>query len=348
MDFTGEGAILLTNDGEVAQKLQKSNEIIRKYHVKVDRQPTQEELSRLARGGRIEGRSMHPYHVRVAENYTRNALIEISFEGMGSLDIRQFFENKGFYPEKIARVGIGHLSAERMQPGAIKKLNPSSVAALFTQPELTKRIIDRSLETKGVKRHVSEEIKKPADLEDGELASFATGKARAPVGRGVLGAGAPAPKKAGAARPPMAKVGLASRSPRGETRSPLKEDKRADRKDWSDRKPSRSARPARVKDRPAPRPAAPARGVSSAAAGFPSETRGTRSEGRAGFHENRRSEGFSPRSEGSPAPRPGARTARSERGRPPFAKSAAGARRDDSQRPSFDRATKTSGARFKR
>ena len=197
MDFTGEGAILLTNDGEMAQKLQKSTDIIRKYHVKVDRQPTQDELARLARGGRIEGRSMHPYHVRVVENYTRNALIEISFEGMGSIDIRQYFENKGFFPEKIARVGIGHISAERMQPGGIKKLNPSSVAALFTQPELTKKIIDRSIESKGVKRHVLQDDRSEKRiLASGEepAPAFASGKARAPVGRGLSGAGAPLPK----------------------------------------------------------------------------------------------------------------------------------------------------------
>ena len=199
MDFTGEGAILLTNDGEMAQKLQKSTDIIRKYHVKVDRQPTQDELARLARGGRIEGRSMHPYHVRVVENYTRNALIEISFEGMGSIDIRLYFENKGFFPEKIARVGIGHISAERMQPGAIKKLNPSSVAALFTQPELTKKIIDRSIESKGVKRHVLEDDRSAKLIKAGDdeaTPRFETGKARAPVGRGLSGAGAPLPKSA--------------------------------------------------------------------------------------------------------------------------------------------------------
>jgi 23S rRNA pseudouridine2605 synthase len=146
MDYQGEGAILLTNDGELAQQILKSNQIIRRYHVKVDRLPTNEDLARLARGGRIENRSMTPTHVRVAKAYARNALVEISFEGMGSLDVRSYFENKGFFPERVARVGIGHLKAESLLPGTFKRLEKSSVEALLTQPELAQRQIQESVE----------------------------------------------------------------------------------------------------------------------------------------------------------------------------------------------------------
>jgi 23S rRNA pseudouridine2605 synthase len=143
MDFTGEGAILLTNDGEIAQKMQKANDIIRRYHVKVDRHPTPLDIEKLSRGGRMDGKSMNPYHVRLATAYNRNALIEISFEGMSSIDIRKFFENKGFYPERIAVVGIGHINAEKMTPGTLKRLEGSSVEALFSQPELAKKQIEK-------------------------------------------------------------------------------------------------------------------------------------------------------------------------------------------------------------
>jgi 23S rRNA pseudouridine2605 synthase len=148
MDFTGEGAILLTNDGDITQKILKSNEIIRRYHVKVGRQPSTEDLARLARGGRIEDRSMQPYHVRLVQNYAKNALIEISFEGMGSTEVKKYLENKGFIAEKIARVGIGHLSVEKMAPGTFKRIEASSVQALLTQPELAKRQIAALTESK--------------------------------------------------------------------------------------------------------------------------------------------------------------------------------------------------------
>ncbi|MBS1958299.1 MAG: rRNA pseudouridine synthase [Bdellovibrionales bacterium] len=162
MDYQGEGAILLTNDGDLTQKILKSDHIIRRYHIKVDRIPSNDELQRLGRGGRIEGRSMTPSHVRVVKAYARNALIEISFEGMGTIDVRKFFENKGFFPEKVARVGIGHIKADDMAPGTFRKLEKSSVEALLSQPELAKRIIGKALEgeARRMKAIEEEQVKK--------------------------------------------------------------------------------------------------------------------------------------------------------------------------------------------
>ncbi|MBU6154661.1 MAG: hypothetical protein KGP28_10200 [Bdellovibrionales bacterium] len=166
MDYNGEGAILLTNDGDLTQKILKSTEIIRRYHVKVHRVPTPEEMVRLARGGRMENRSMVPYHVRIVDTYAKNALIEISFQGMGALDVKKYFENKGFIPEKVARVAIGHISAEKLPPGGIKKLEASSVEALLTQPDLAKKKISNLVGSKGTEvRLLSEaELEKDADL----------------------------------------------------------------------------------------------------------------------------------------------------------------------------------------
>jgi len=165
MDFTGEGAILLTNDGELTQKILKSNEIIRRYHVKVHRVPSPEEMVRLARGGRMENRSMVPYHIRIVDTYAKNALIEISFEGMGAIDVKKYFENKGFIPEKVARVAIGHISAERLSPGQVKKFEASSVEALLTQPDLAKKKIANLVGSKGATAKVITEEQLERDAE---------------------------------------------------------------------------------------------------------------------------------------------------------------------------------------
>ncbi len=161
MDFSGEGAILLTNDGEMAQKLTKSNDLIRRYHVKVDRHPTQDDLDRLGRGGRIEKVSMNPHHIRVVQEYAKNALIEISFQGSGVTEIRKYFENKGFFPEKVIRVGIGHLKADKMKPGEVKKVDATSIQALLIQPELTTKLIENIVKTKTKRNEHAEERSTP-------------------------------------------------------------------------------------------------------------------------------------------------------------------------------------------
>ena len=227
MDFTGEGAILLTNDGELTQKILKSEHIVRRYHVKVDRHPSQEDMARIARGGRIEGRSMQPFHVRVAEHYARNALIEISFEGMGTIDIRKYFENKGFFPERVARVGIGHLSVEKMTPGAFKRVDASSIQALLKQPELAKKQIDKLVHsrTKNYKIPTEDEMARGMDGKRRGRPLKDTDQIEAPKfsrgGRPVVRAGTTAPFAT-----ENSEFDLGSRP---STRMPVRDSARADR-----------------------------------------------------------------------------------------------------------------------
>jgi 23S rRNA pseudouridine2605 synthase len=233
MDFTGEGAILLTNDGEIAQKMQKANDIIRRYHVKVDRHPTPTDIEKLARGGRMDGKSMHPYHVRLATAYNRNALIEISFEGMSAIDIRKYFENKGFFPERIAVVGIGHINAEKMTPGTLKRIEGSSVEALFSQPELAKKQIEKLVAKKAHVKTVHEEDSETSETTDSTLERSPKrfgGETRAPRGD----------------RKPSRAAGGFGRSTRPDSRAPRGAGRDAS---FGDRAPRANAfgdRPARV------------------------------------------------------------------------------------------------------
>jgi 23S rRNA pseudouridine2605 synthase len=264
MDFTGEGAILLTNDGDLSQEILKSNDIIRRYQVKVDRHPTSEDLARLARGGRIEGRSMMPYHVRLADAYTRNSLIEISFEGMGALDVRKYFENKGFFPEKVARMAIGHISAEGLKPGHLKRLESSSVEALLIQPELTKKIIDKLVESKKNKTYIVENADaadeapraraKAADSDSEESEAAPRPSFDRPARGGSRGSMSDRPARGGRSsfgdRAPRGdRPSFGDRAPRGDRPSFGDRAPRGDRPSFGDRAP-RGDRPS-FGDRPA-------------------------------------------------------------------------------------------------
>jgi 23S rRNA pseudouridine2605 synthase len=337
MDFTSEGAILLTNDGEVAQKMQKANDIIRRYHVKVDRHPTPSDIEKLARGGRMDGKSIHPFHVRLATAYNRNALIEISFEGMSALDIRKFFENKGFFPERIACVGIGHINAEKIVPGTIKKIEASSVEALFTQPELAKTQIEKLMEKKTRFNTTQDE-----DGDKKEAAEIViTGRVRKEGGErpakrfGGAGRGTPRDGFAGTRAPrgatssdsrPARSEGFAprgegrfargdSRGPRGDARSPRITPVGGESSGFAPRGEGRSFAP-RGEGRPArsegfaPRGDKPARSYAPRGEGFAArDSRGPRSDSRAPRAEGR---SFAPRGGDSRAPRAGGYAPRGE------------------------------------
>lgn len=136
LDFMSEGAVLMTNDGDFAEKLQKSDQVLRIYHVKVKGSPDEEMLERLKHGLKKGRNKIVPHQIRVKERYEQKSLIEISFVGSMSADLKTFFEERGFLVERIVRDSIGHLSIEGLKPGEYKLLKASQAKSLLIQPEL--------------------------------------------------------------------------------------------------------------------------------------------------------------------------------------------------------------------
>ena len=146
LDFNSEGLLLLTNDGALAEKIQKNENLLRVYSVKVKGFLTEEMLDRLKHGAKIGGefkkRFVKPHTVRMVQELTSKAVVEISILGGSAFDIKGFFEAKGFLVEKITRTAIGHLSLQEMPPGKFRYLTASQVNALLDQPELGHRRLE--------------------------------------------------------------------------------------------------------------------------------------------------------------------------------------------------------------
>ena len=136
LDFNSEGLLLLTNDGKIAEEIQKRDDIPRVYHVKVRGHVTADMLARLERGMRIEGKKIKPHSVRLAEELNSKSKIEIVFIGSGAVDIKSYFEMKGFLTERMTRTAIGQITLRSIQAGHYRLLQKSQIEALLEQPEL--------------------------------------------------------------------------------------------------------------------------------------------------------------------------------------------------------------------
>ena len=156
LDYLSEGLILLTNDGDFAEKIQRRDDIPRVYHVKVKGHPNEEMLERLRRGARFGNRLVQPQSVRLSDEYSNKARIEIVIVGSGAVDLKAFVESRGFLVEKITRSAIGHITIKGLVPGALRVLEKSQVEALLNQPELGTRMIERD-QTKRARFHATSE-----------------------------------------------------------------------------------------------------------------------------------------------------------------------------------------------
>ena len=120
LDWDSEGMILLTNDGEFAQKVNHpSMELLKTYLVKVNGHPSEDQLNRLREGvsiigGRVAAKGVERIRRGDSDKYD---WIKIMIAEGKNRQIRHMFEKIGFDVIKLQRVAIGRL---RM-PGSLKR-----------------------------------------------------------------------------------------------------------------------------------------------------------------------------------------------------------------------------------
>jgi len=151
LDYLSEGLLVVTNDGELANRLTRASSGVEKtYLVKVSGRPTEAELSALRSGVSIErdspgssqtGRRLRgggcpgSPSVRTAPARIRqirqgeNPWYEVVLIEGRNRELRKMFEGIGHFVEKIRRVGYGPLVLD-LEPGNIRELTPQELAAL--------------------------------------------------------------------------------------------------------------------------------------------------------------------------------------------------------------------------
>jgi 23S rRNA pseudouridine2605 synthase len=142
LDYLSEGLLLMTNDGELANRLSKAAAGVEKtYLVKVSGSPSTNALNQLRhgimidRGRQDEIRSGRRDRIMTAPAKVRavregdNPWYEVTLIEGRNRQLRKMFEEIGHHVEKIRRVGYGALVLD-VPPGEFRELTPGEVTAL--------------------------------------------------------------------------------------------------------------------------------------------------------------------------------------------------------------------------
>ena len=128
LDYLSEGLLLVTNDGDLANKLTRAAAGVEKtYLVKVSGEPSEEDLDRLRSGVGIERGKPGSGRVQTAPAQIRkvrqgdNPWYEVILIEGRNRELRKMFEEIGHHVEKIRRVGYGPLVLD-IEPGKMREL----------------------------------------------------------------------------------------------------------------------------------------------------------------------------------------------------------------------------------
>lgn len=147
LDFNTEGLLLLTDDGELAQRVAHPRYgSVKVYEVKVKGRPTEAALDRLRTGILLDGRKTAPARITprpspVAHRRRRdddeggeNTWWQIQLTEGRTRQIREMFQHVGHPVQKLRRVAIGPLRDRDLPVGAVRELTAREVAALMRVP----------------------------------------------------------------------------------------------------------------------------------------------------------------------------------------------------------------------
>jgi 23S rRNA pseudouridine2605 synthase len=136
LDYMSEGLLVVTNDGELANRLTKAASGVEKtYLVKVAGQPTEDELDVLRGGVAIERGKPGSAKVRTSPARIRqvrqgdNPWYEVVLIEGRNRELRKMFEEVGHFVEKIRRVGYGPLVLDQ-EPGNLRELRADELDQL--------------------------------------------------------------------------------------------------------------------------------------------------------------------------------------------------------------------------
>ncbi len=145
LDWDSDGAVLLTNDGDLTNLLtHPSHEIEKTYAVKVNGviEETAKELEELRKGVEIEPDVItKPAVVKVGRQTDKNTWLEFRIAEGRNRQIRKMCEAVGYRVMRLRRIAIGPLTIAGVRSGQFRALDNDEVRSLYnavgkTPPEL--------------------------------------------------------------------------------------------------------------------------------------------------------------------------------------------------------------------
>jgi pseudouridine synthase len=132
LDRETEGLLLLTNDGELANRLLHPRHGVEKeYLAEVEGIPTKQQIGRLRRGVELDDGPARAVAARsVARAGGKGAVRVVMAEGR-KREVRRMLAAVGLPVRRLIRVRVGSVTLGRLRPGERRDLTPSEVQALY-------------------------------------------------------------------------------------------------------------------------------------------------------------------------------------------------------------------------
>ena len=123
LDYNSEGLLLLTNDGELARKLELPQTAwVRRYRVRAFGIIGPEEIDKLAQGMTISGIHYGPIEVQVDRDQGENIWLTMGLREGKNREIRRVLDALGLKVSRLIRTAYGPFQLGRLEEGEVEEV----------------------------------------------------------------------------------------------------------------------------------------------------------------------------------------------------------------------------------
>ena len=129
LDVNSEGLLLLTNDGELARRLElPATGWVRRYRVRVQGTPDPVRLASLLKGIKIDDVAYGPIEAALDRQEASNAWLTVSLREGKNREVRKVMEHLGLMVNRLIRVAYGPYQLGNLPAGEVREV-PGKVIA---------------------------------------------------------------------------------------------------------------------------------------------------------------------------------------------------------------------------
>ena len=136
LDKDSEGLLLITNDGDLANRIiHPSSDVVKRYEVTLNREYDPALTPRLLKGVKLKNEDGEDEFLRFSNviRFPDGKKLEIHLNQGRKREIRRLLEVFGFFVKTLRRFQIGGLILKKMPPGDCRKLTKKEIDLIFAK-----------------------------------------------------------------------------------------------------------------------------------------------------------------------------------------------------------------------
>lgn len=136
LDYNTSGLLLLTNDGDLANKLlHPKYKIYKTYVAEVTGQISLDSIEKLKKGVIIDGYKTAPAKIKLLNHNQNSSIVQVSIYEGKNRQVRKMLDSVGHTVKKLERVSFGEITLDNLKTGQWKFLSKEEIKYLKKNQE---------------------------------------------------------------------------------------------------------------------------------------------------------------------------------------------------------------------